>query len=540
MLIHFFQPSQPIAFHFNQQPHSFQPEHQPLQQSRQPEPSLKQSVISHPSSSALNPFVLTVPSIKTDSPSSVASAALATDSTPATSAAPTVTSSASAAPTVTSSASASNVPFDVSSLKQPTLPKRSFDPAAPQTDFIKQILPSLPLTPGQTPPLPIGANNSFNFHQQLVVLHAQALLLTDAMAKTRQFVEQQKMQKPTKSKNKQNQIQKQFNQLVEHQQRHEHQFVMMLQRQQETMRQNQPHISGQQHQQQQAQFMIYKQLMDNLVRRSQEVGMHLTTRNADTLVPPTANAGDRLSQLQSLIGQRHFDPMQGTPAVGDNLQSLLLDQSMMSHGWGSAPNFQMNTEYESFARNMQKIGGVDASPHDFAAAAMVTGASRATKPQVHSDAEACISLQSQNIAHTTCEGSNQSTAHAVLSRPHSTRPLSFQESIQLNIESQQRELQVQIRLQEQQKSEFQNHQGQIQAPNELHQQKAQQASESSQLLDIALAQSRFKSHVTSPMLLQNASCALNRGALNISKLPNVCDLKKSMNGNAKQRMLSHL
>jgi hypothetical protein len=494
---------------------------------------MKHSVIAQPSSATLEPFVLTVPSTKNDLLNSTACAARPTDSLPAT------------VPTVASSpVSAANVPFDVSSLKQSTSPKRSPVPVAPQSDFIKQILPSLPITPGQTSTLPIGANNSFNFHQQLVVLHAQAIVLTDAVMKTRQFVEQQKWQKKSKSKIVQNQIQKQFDQLVQHQQNHERQFLMMLQKQEDTMRQNQPHISTQQHQQQQAQFMNYKQLMDNLVSLSKEVGMHPTTQIANAPVGATANAGDRLSQLQYLIGQRHFDPTQRTTAIGHHFQSPLFDQNTVSPGWGPVSDFQINAESESLARNMQKFGGAASSQDKFAAVALEVGApnshnSCATKPHVHSDAKEGISLESHNKAQTNHEESRQSAANFALSKQHLTRPLSFQEFIQLNIESQQRELEAQIQFQEQQKSECQNQQGQFQAAQEANQQKADQSSESSQLRDLDLAQSRFKSHVASPILLQNSRPRAD-GATNIWKVPNSGDSKKSMNGNAKQRMLSNL
>jgi hypothetical protein len=72
------------------------------------------------------------------------------------------------------------------------------------------------------------------------------------------------------------------------------------------MQQNQPHISWQQHQQQQAQFFIYKQLMDTLLRQSHNLG------NAPAPTP----AADRLLLLQALIHKQKLAQVQGSSGMG--------------------------------------------------------------------------------------------------------------------------------------------------------------------------------------------------------------------------------
>jgi hypothetical protein len=214
-----------------------------------------------------------------------------------------------------SAASAANIPFDVSSISQyisqhgssSFFAAHSHAPATDSQTPSARAMPQLPQSSGELPAIPISTDRSFNFHQQLVVLHAQALVLTDAVSRTQQFLEHQKMQRKARSKQAKEQEQKQLNQLIEHQQRQQQQFLLMLQRQQETMQQNQHLISFQQHQQQQAQFFIYKQLMDNLLRTSQQMG-----------VPPTAvsnNAADSTDQSLMFPFGHFFGQLQGMLAV---------------------------------------------------------------------------------------------------------------------------------------------------------------------------------------------------------------------------------
>jgi hypothetical protein len=212
-----------------------------------------------------------------------------------------------------------NIPFDVSLISQYASQQGSSGAFAahshaPATNSQTPSAPAMPQTPqtlGQLPAIPISTDRSFNFHQQLVVLHAQALVLTDAVSRTQQFLQHQKLQKKPKSKQAKDQDQKQLDQLIEHQQRQQQQFLVMLQRQQETIQQNQQHVSFQQHQQQQAQFFIYKQLMDNLLRTSQQMGIPPATA-PESAADATAQ---RMSQVQAFMFHQQSGQLQGIVSV---------------------------------------------------------------------------------------------------------------------------------------------------------------------------------------------------------------------------------
>jgi hypothetical protein len=212
-----------------------------------------------------------------------------------------------------------NIPFDVSLISQYAsqqssssfLATHSHAPVSNSQTPSALAMPQTSQSLGQLPAIPISTDRSFNFHQQLVVLHAQALVLTDAVSRTQQFLQHQKLQKKPKSKQAKDQDQKQLDQLIEHQQRQQQQFLVMLQRQQETMQQNQQHVSFQQHQQQQAQFFIYKQLMDNLLRTSQQMGIPPDWHPA-TVPESTADVtAQRMSQMQSFMFQQQSGQLQG-------------------------------------------------------------------------------------------------------------------------------------------------------------------------------------------------------------------------------------
>lgn len=179
-----------------------------------------------------------------------------------------------------------------------------------------------------------------------MVLHAQALLLTDAVTKTQQFIEQQRLQKKEKSRKAKERMQAQLDVLVRHQQRQQLQFTTMLQRQQDVMEQARAHVSPQQHQQQQTQFFMYRQLMDNLLRRSHEVGNVSAVPVA--AAADNTTAAERLLLLQALMHQQKLDQMRGlvpAPGVG----------AAMSAAFGGCSAMAAPTGFP-FANNAMTMG----------------------------------------------------------------------------------------------------------------------------------------------------------------------------------------
>jgi hypothetical protein len=437
-----------------------------------------------PPSTSFDPFVLTVPSsassgacsarvpaIQTShadarSPNSVVLGAfVAANSAPTASVS--AAAAAAAAASASSSAPASIVPAALSSLAQSTTLRNVPAPAAPQSDFLMQMLPSLQPLSDQTASRPIGADHSFNFHQQLVVLHAQALVLTDAVMKTRQFVDQQKLQKQSRSKKVQIQIQKQFDQLVAHQQRHEQQFLTMLQRQQDTMQQNQPHISIQQQIQQQAQFFVYKQLMDNLVRRSQQLGVSELLNSSEKPISATTAAGDRLNQLQPVVLQQQLDEMRLNSGFGFVQPSF--DQATLAPvGRQAAVNCQRDSNSGNVSGNAPGTGTVGTQNTQLRAAVSM---------QPQKDGDAATPSQMQTFATNMHSETQPAASHLLASQRHISRPLSFQESIRMNFETQQRELEAQIHLQEQHRMEINRSQDKSNEAQQMHQQKVHRESQ---------------------------------------------------------------
>lgn len=502
-----------------------------------PQPSLDRSP-TVPSNSALEPFVLTVPSAQTDSSSVVAEAV--------------------AAAAASSSSSLSNVPFDVSSLArsafsrdssvhaktQPNFAAQSATPLPLQTALptlpLQTALPSLPALPGQLPP---KLDQPFNLHQQLIVLHAQALVLSDAVMKTQQFVEQHKLQKKNISKIAQNRNQKQFDQLLEHQQRQEQQFLTMLQRQQEAMQQNQSRISPQQYQQQQTQFFVYKQVMDNLIRRSRLLAAHKLTSTTDS--PTAATADATSSQPQPLMPQHQFNQMHHNSGFLQSMQSSLYSQATLQPPNSGNPA-GMSLFSQPYSSDQTQYHGIPTpSPQISEQSSVLTGAQFSEKShtapmQPNHYRHLASSFQGQSLVNANRNENQSGATHELPYTQQLSRPISFQESIQRNIEIQQRELDNQIQLQAQQKFEFKRQQEHIKAMHEAYQQKVNQIDQSSTFHSDIFAQN-FSQHSNMtlhapPTALQQLSFANAAGGGHNLQRPVSSESKKLQGGAAKQRM----
>lgn len=298
-----------------------------------------------------------------------------------------------------------------------------FDPFVSEFQFNGAVSSdSLPQIPQN-----LNSNNHMsNFHEQLVVLHAQALLLTDAVAKTQQFIEQQRTQRKSKSKQVQMQLKNQLDQLMLHQQRQEQQFLMMLQRQQVIMQQNRPHISPQQHQQQQSQFFIYKQLMDNLLRKSHDLGGN----------PASTPAADRLLLLQALVHQQKLAQIHGEIQGGNGVgPSAASDFARLTSVRGAAASGLPSTTNVPALPSVH-VSADTGSDRSVSSAIASMGTLPVTAVQTHSQQDAAFARESSGQA-----------IHDAGIQPYIARPRNGQESIQMS--SQKRELEALSRCQEQ-------------------------------------------------------------------------------------------
>jgi hypothetical protein len=121
----------------------------------------------------------------------------------------------------------------------------------------------------------------------------------------------------------------------------------------------------------------------------------------------------------------------------------------------------------------QKTGKKKPSARALAATSAVSGSAGAKQNELpigesHMDSDAS---STSSLAPSASDATRPHTEPQPSSIEQPARVLSFQESIQMNIEIQQRELQAQIRLQEQQKLTSQRREEQIKALSVLQQDK---------------------------------------------------------------------